>query len=168
MKRNVLFLMMLLFFILQNGFSQSAFFEVKLDIHHSLRINDNRIHICIYRRDTLFIVEVIDSSYNKSIGKEQVKIDTTHYIDKEQYDRIIESVKTINPNDICQNLLTEKTWIGNDGYMCKLSCGTYLNQIVMDIWSPTSDTKERNLQPFLAVCKEILSLAGLNPKKILK
>jgi len=168
MKRNVLFLMMLLFFILQNGFSQSAFFEIKLDIHHSLRINDNRIHIKIYRRDTLFIVEVKDSSYNKSIGKEQVKIDTVYYINKRQYDNLLESLKTINPNNICENLLMEETWIGYDGYMCKLSCGTYLNQIVMNIWSPTSYTTKRNLKSFLAVCKEILSLAGLNPKKILK
>ena len=165
MKRRKFFLLIFIVFILQNSFSQNVFLQVKLEINHSLRKNNNRINITIDKKDTLFVVKISDSSYVNN--QEQAMLDTSYFINKYQFDNIINLLKKVYPNHLFQEM-TKNTWIGMDGLMCKLTYGTFQNQIILNIWSPLYDTKERKLEPFVAVCKEILRLANLKPRKYLR
>jgi len=54
--------------------------------------------------------------------------------------------------------------IGNDGIVANLELVVTMDKISYSIWNPSSNTKERNLEPFLAICKEILLLAKMKPK----
>jgi len=57
--------------------------------------------------------------------------------------------------------------IGNDGTGVILEIVLTMDKISYSIWSPSYNTKERNLEPFLAICKDILLLAKMKPKDYL-
>ena len=57
--------------------------------------------------------------------------------------------------------------IGNHGTSVILEIALPMDKISYSIWSPSCNTKERNLEPFLAICKDILLLAKMKPRDYL-
>ena len=150
-----------------SAFSQNNLVKIKLQIWHSLRIENNEIMIEVYKEDSLFLVSV--KSFNKKMNKRYPNIDTSYVIDSIAYFDIINSIKSIDIVKLQEKLLLSKeATIGMDGETCKLMFGTPQNNISLLVWSPEADTKKRGLDSFVYVCKKILKLAKLNPKELLK
>ena len=88
----------------------------------------------------------------------------TYKLNAQEFESIISSIKLIKSTDISNEFSKN----GIHGYSCSIEFGGYSTSIKYQVWSPGQNPNERGIQNFYESCKLILSIAGINPRKVLK
>lgn len=162
-KANLFFMFVLCFHVC---FAQYDGLQINLEIHNPFKKN-NRLRISLYKEDSTYIVCLKNNPiFKKDDYKTWLKrdADTIIIIGKEDFNRIAEKSMNLSSSMILKGMNPSNPIIGNDGTGVILEIVVTMDKISYSIWSPDYNTKERNLEPFLAICKEILLLAKLKPK----
>ena len=170
MKSIKLLFFVSFFFLGTQAFSQHDFLKINLDFSQAPESNPNRtVTISLYKQDSIYLVSVKSKTIKRNrIKKTESNIDTVYVIKKEQFERVLMEIEKSYPlkkEEYPASL--ENIYIFTHPNSLTLSVKTKTDEIRMHIVCPTFLPKERNLEQFLDVCKEILLLAKMNPKKIL-
>lgn len=143
-------------------------FNIHFEFHHSRRIPYRHIVIEMTQKcmTDSAIITIVSSPYDTISNKwNYSKIDTTIEISRNDFENIINSVKQIKNVEIDYNpniLVSQK-----DGTICIIGYGNSQDYVSFRFWSPDYKTEDRKLQEFLSACKQILTIANLDPKEIL-
>jgi len=170
MKKISILLLMILAFTLQKSYSQYVALQINLEIH-TLKKGKECVRYSLYQNDSTSFLSIKNNpilDYNDYTTWLKRDADTILEIKNETFNKIADMAINLSPQRILNAANPKDIIISNDGITVDLEIVVNKDKVLYSIWSPMYNTKERNLQPFLAVCKEILSLAGLNSKKILK
>jgi hypothetical protein len=156
MKRKNLFQLTLILGLLLcwgKTFGQD-YYEIDLEFHHSRKIQNNHVSIDIIKRIDTISVKVTTGPPIK---------DTSFTISKSEFVKIVNSLALIKSSDIISTIV----FFALDGTTCSIKFGDFNNTITYTAWSPDYNTKERKLVDFLEAFKLVLSVAKLDPSKIL-
>jgi len=156
-----------LFFICNFSFGQTKheWIDIKLNIKHSKRIPNNFVEISIERNRVnkkVVNVEIKSKPFKGAKGWENSSIDTVFTASLENYSKIVESIKYLKQEDFYNNF----SLMGVDGYNAILTFGSSSNSITYNVFSPTFNTKNRKLNPFLETCELIVDYVDLNFENI--
>lgn len=167
-------LKVLLFYILvlcfQTSFAQYCGLQINLEVQTSKEDN-NHIRISLYQEDSVSYFlgikknPILDTKDYKTWLKRDA--DTVIIVDKADFNRISEKSMNLSSSMVLKGMNPSNPMIGNDGNVANLEIVVTMDKITYSIWSPAYNTKARNLEPFLAICKEILLLAKIKPKDYL-
>jgi hypothetical protein len=91
--------------------------------------------------------------------------DTIIEISSESFNKIASMAMELSSSLIMEGTNPSDPMIGNDGVVMNLELVVTMDRISYNIWSPTYNTEERNLKPFLDICNEILAIAQLDLKE---
>lgn len=159
-----LFILVLCF---QASFAQYNYLQINLEIQTAKKEN-NKIRISLYQEDSVSFFLGIKKNpaiyYDKPETWLKRDADTVIKIRKEDFNSVAKEVMSLSSFELFKGMNPSNPIIGNDGIGVNLEIVVTMDKITYSIWSPTCDIKERNLDPFLAICKEILLLAKLKPK----
>jgi hypothetical protein len=133
---------------------------ITLEFRHSLRIPNHHITIeIVNRKEPAMIVK--SEAMNDDEQWQSYNRDTTLAINKEQFETL-----KLKANKLKEIDLEKANLFGKDGTTCALKIG-YFNSVTYEFWTPDWATKKRGLEDFLSLFKDILELAGFDPKEIL-
>lgn len=139
--------------------------DIKFTFHHSMRIPYQEVIISITPfKDNAKLKLTCDPMQYDGKHWNPNPIDTIITVSKYDYNLIIDNIQSFNYNEI----INESQTSGLDGTVCELEYGSWQNSVIISIWSPDYDTKNRKLDKFLETCEFILKCANLNPKEILE
>jgi len=158
--------MLVLYF--QASFAQYNYLQINLEIETPKKKN-HHTRFSLYQ-DSLFYIGIKNNSiiYNdKPETWLKRDFDTIINIRKEDFNKIAEMSMSLSSFTILKGINPSNPIIGNDGIVANLELVVTMDKISYSIWNPSSNTKERNLEPFLAICKEIILLAKMKPKDYL-
>jgi hypothetical protein len=123
---------------------------------------DLTIELFIYYSEDKPIKAIVHSSSGNNNKKfEYSNIDTSFFVDKDKFYKILDLLKSIPPSDI----YSEYT-LGCDGTDIIIEFGHFQNYVSYKVWTPDYKTKERKLEAFLNACKMIIEIVNLNPDNI--
>jgi len=94
-------------------------------------------------------------------GYESSDIDNSFKISLKQFRELKDSINTLNKANI------EDKPIGLDGSDWVLEYNFNEKTKTYEFWSPEVNTKERNLEEFMSVCKQIMEIAKLDHNSII-
>lgn len=164
--KKIVFLFILVL-ISQASFAQYNYMQINLEIQTSKKENNN-IRICLYQEDSVsFFLGIRKKSIlNPNDCKTWLKrdVDTIIKISKEDFNSVIEKVMGLSSFEVLKGMNQLNPIIGNDGCSVILEIVVTMDKISYSIWSPSYNTKERNLELFLAICKDILLLSKMKFK----
>jgi hypothetical protein len=164
--KKIIFLFMLVLYF-QASFAQVNYLQVNLEIQ-TLKKENNNVRISLYQEDSVSFFlgiknnPILNSKDHKTWLKRDA--DTIIKISKEDFDLVAEKVLGLSSVEMLKGSNPSNPTIGNDGIGVILEIVVTMDKISYSIWSPSCNTKERNLEPFLAICKEILLIAKMKPK----
>ncbi len=154
-----------------SGFAQYNALQVNLEIQ-TPRKEHNKIRISLYQEDSASFLLGIKRNpiFNPNDDKTWLKrdSDTVLKIRKEDFSSVAKEVMSLSSFEILKGMNPSVLMIGSDGVSVNLEIDVNTDKISYCIGSPTFNTKERNLEQYLAICREILLLAKINPKDYLR
>ncbi|MCX6225495.1 MAG: hypothetical protein NTV01_12230 [Bacteroidia bacterium] len=157
----------LILVITQSSFGQFNAFQITLEIGRSLkkpnytRIDLNQIN------DSTAIAEIRTKPFPDSAWVIRPEANISYSMSILQFNKLGAMVKGLSTEQLLVGMNPSNPILGTDGSVESLELVVPMDRISFSFWSQTSETKERNLEPFLAICKEILLLAKLKPKDYL-
>lgn len=140
---------------------------ISLSFTHSRRIPYNYVSVTLTHSPAngQYFAKVESKPMNNDPNWAYSKMDTTCTIDSTRFTALAEKVILLLKMDLSKAL--EPGLLGNDGTYCSISFGTFTGSIVFGFWSPDYNTKQRGLDFFLDLCRQILYIGRLDPEKIL-
>lgn len=161
--KKIIFLFMLVLYF-QVSFAQYNYLEINLEIH-TLKKENNYIRISLYQEDSIsFFLGIKKNPILNPMDWLKRDADTIIKISKEDFNSVAEKVMALSSSEMLKGMNPSNARIGFDGSTVILEIVVTMDRISYSIWSPRCDTKERNLEQFLAICKEILFLAKIKYK----
>lgn len=113
-------------------------------------------------------VEVKVYVYSKNIFPDtvdnKVVIDTVYTIKYQAFDKLSDAVLSLPSSAFMSNI----TFKGLGGCQTEIEFGNEFNSIAYNVWSPNVETKQRELDPYIAVCKQVVKAGKLNYKDIIQ
>ncbi len=137
--------------------------NIHFEFTHSLRIPDYHVTVDFFDRPWLRADTIEVRAISKPMighGWQETARDTTFFISKAEYERLLIAVNAITVPKI---EALDGLSIGTDGYTCVIEYGDIQNSVAIKVWMP-SEKKEPS--GFFAACKLILEVGGFDPKKI--
>lgn len=122
-----------------------------------IRIESNEIETKILVQQNSIMPDSINS-LNKTL-----LIDTIYITKTQNFEKLTSSVIAITSTNLLSNLSYE----GLQGCQTQIEYGNDFNSIIYKVWSPDKDTKARELDTYVALCKQITKLGKLNYKDII-
>ena len=165
MKNKYFILLTFCFSILSGiSFSQdSGIYDIKFKVHHLLRIPNHEVMVELQKHLETYKVHVTSEPLDSLSEKfEETRRDYSFSVTKDEFEKVVKSIKEID----CTSIISGLDFVGFDGILTEITFGNYANGISYKVWTPTHDTKNRNLQSYLKTCQLILKTGKLNPKKI--
>lgn len=168
-KKSITFFLFVLFF--QTCFAQFEGLQINLEVQTTKK-EKKHIRLSLYHKDST--VSLLGIKYNPIVDTHDYKtwlkrdVDTIIEISTEKFNRIAEMSMNLSSSLIIEGAKPSNPKIGNDGVVVNLELVVTMDKISYNVWSPMHNTKERNLESFLDICKEILLSAKLKSKEILK
>lgn len=165
-ETNKIILLLVLVTCFQTGFAQYDYLQINIEIHNPNKKN-NRLRCSLYKDSTSYLVSVKNNPMFKGDNYEtwlKRDADIIIKISKEDFNSVAEKVIGLSSFELLKGMNPSNPVIGNDGYGVILEIVVTVDKISYSIWSPSRNTKERNLESFLTICKGILLLAKLKPK----
>jgi hypothetical protein len=98
----------------------------------------------------------------------EYNIDTTYVIKETQFEDILDKIKKSYMFTIKERLTSDNFYIYFHASVLTLSVATEIDEIIFYVHCPYCSIKERKLEQFLEVCEDIVLLAKMKPKKVLK
>jgi len=120
----------------------------------------------ILENDSTAIVEIRTEFYLDYMFSERPKADMSYSISIEQFNKVYELFTVLSIEQLINGMNPRILGFWNEPIGFKLTIRDLSECLVLDITQPMFNTQERNLEPFLDICKEIICLAKLNSKKI--
>ena len=160
-------IILLFFHIALTGFSQDGMYNIEFYFTHSLRIPMHYVDIKISKRWQEISINAKTRPLENYPQWAKSGTDTTFSLSQEQFQAIINSVKSISCLSIEKEISEQTNSLGLDGVTCKINYGIQ-DIISYTIWSPDVETKKRGLTNFLNCCNLIIKTAGLDAKKVLE
>lgn len=99
-----------------------------------------------------------DSTMNKTV------IDTVYIIKYQAFDKLSDAVLSLPSSAFMANI----SFKGLGGCQTEIEFGNEFNSITYNVWSPNVETKKRELEPYIAVCKQVVKAGRLNYKDIIQ
>lgn len=141
--------------------------QINLEIQNSKK-DFNVIRFSLYMQDSsLFCLGIKKNPVlNPKDYKTWLKrdADTVITISKDNFNKIATACMDLSSQMILRGMNPSNPMIWNEGIGVTLEIEVIMDRIIYSIRSPSYNTKERNLEPFLAICKEMLLLAKMKPK----
>lgn len=153
-------------FILISSFSfaQQGLHEISLEIG-SIKRKPNYTRIDLFiKNDSTAIVEIRTKPLTNDILFQRQKADTSYNISIEQFNKVTEMFYSLSIVQLINGMNPQNPSLRSEPTGFKLTIRVMQECIILDMVEPSYNTKERNLEPFLAICKEILLLAKMKPK----
>lgn len=147
-------------------FCQFKYLQFKLDFGPSVFQQCCRIEIELKYDSLGRHLKVKSTPRNNDLYYDKNKVDTSYIVTDEQINKIGNLLNKLSSEQIFQSMDVDNLHFVNEGYICKLEYGSNFDKIKFSICIPDSETKERNLEVFYNVYKEILKLGKINPKKL--
>ncbi|MDD4402830.1 MAG: hypothetical protein PHI24_13525 [Desulfitobacteriaceae bacterium] len=161
-------ILILFVFISSFSFAQQGLHEISLEINGLKRKpNYTRIDLFI-KNDSTAIVEIRTKHLTNDMLFQRPKADTSYNMSIEQFNKVTGLFNGLSIEQLINGMNPKNPSLRSEPTGFKLTIRVMQEYIILDIVEPGYNTKERNLEPFLAICKEILLLAKLKPKEILK
>ena len=138
--------------------------EIKFSYESGLRIPYNVVKINISRMSTgdSAVVFIESRPANNDPQWEYSKIEKFVIIDFKTFNKFAEIATSLDKIEI------EKAYRqGYDGSTWEIQFGSKGKNKSYSFWSPKSNSKERGLSKFVALCEEIVEVSKLNKKEIL-
>ena len=140
-------------------FSQNIFFKVELNIYHSFYKKD--INIIVYKNNLKVLVNYfIEDTFGIVTSK-----DTVFHIKEQDFIHIINKINELPLKSIQNFTLSNNKSLQYEGYVFRLSYGTYQNSITVNLTQKVLEQK-KELNKFIEICKEMLKLAEINPEVV--
>lgn len=163
------FLLMLVSYC-QTSYAQHNYLQTNLEFQSSIN-NNNNLRISLYQEDSVSFFlgikknPILDSkNFNTWLKRDA---DTIIKITREDYNSVMEKIMALSSVKVLSGMNPSNPIIGNHDIIVSLEIVSIMDKIEYSIWSPGTNTKERNLEPFLAICKEILLLSKIKSKDYL-
>jgi hypothetical protein len=128
----------------------------------------NNIHfryinsMLFYEVDIKIMIEIEPLVIVKAFfGYKNSDIDNTFKISLKQFGELKDIINTLNKANI------EDKTMGLDGSDWVLEYDINEKTKTYEFWSPEVNTKERKLEEFMSVCKQIMKIAKLDPNSII-
>lgn len=170
MNRNKI-LVLFIFFLLYStiGFAQYEYMQINLEIIHSSNKQNNRIRFSIYKEDSSYLISIKkDPIFKADDYKTWLKrdADTVLNIGIKDVNSIIEKILGISTFSML-NGMHSYLLVNCNGPKASIEITTFIDTLEYSICNPYFNTKERNLEQFVAICEEIIRLAKMKPRQIL-
>jgi len=145
--------------------AQSNYLQINLEIKNSKKKNQH-VRFSLYQDSLFYLATKTNPAVDLKDPQTWLErdADTIIKINKSDFEKVVGMLTNLSPSKILNGMNPTNPSIGNDGSIVTLNVGIGANKISYSIWSPTNNTKERNLEQFLSICKEILSLSKRNVK----
>jgi hypothetical protein len=136
--------------------------NLHFEFTHSMRIPNYHVTVDFYYQpwktgDTVVVRSI--SEPRSAQGWEKTARDTTFFILKDEYKRLLEAVNLIEP----PKAQADDFLFGHDGYTCVIEYGDFLNSVAIKVWVPSSKNGPTG---YYEACKLLLKAGGFNPNKI--
>ncbi len=95
-------------------------------------------------------------------------VDTVYEVEKAAFDKLSSLALSLSSVDLLKGMNPEHPYLYNDGIGCTLTISIFQEHIRFAVVNPMSRTRDRNLEKFVQVLKEMLLMAQLNPQKVLR
>jgi len=163
MKLLKILLLLLFVFVCSSCFAQYELLQINLEIQ-TLKEENNHIRFSLYQEhpDTFFLGIKRNPALNFKDYTTWLKrdADTIIIISKDNFNKIAElSLRLSNLSIISGMCKTDYILINNDNVAVNFEISEPYSKISYNIWNPNYNTKERNLDTFVDICKKILLLA---------
>ncbi len=168
-KKAVVFFVFFLFF--HSGFAQFAALQINMEVR-TFRKEDHHTRFSLYCKDSTISLlgikhnPVVDSNDPETWMKRDA--DTVIEISIADFNKIVGMAINLSPSLIIKGAHPNNFMISHERTSVSLDLAVNGEHISYIVESPIYNTESRNLGPFLAICKEILLLAKLKPRVILK
>jgi len=152
----------------QVSLAQNNYTQINLEIESSKK-KTQHVRFSLYQ-DSLFYLGIKTSPIRDPKNPEtwlKRDADTVIKISKGEFNKIEEMLASLSTSKVLKGMNPLDPSVSNDGTIVTLEIAVVSNKISYCIWSPTYKTRERNLEPFLAICKEVLLLSKKNFKDFL-
>ena len=148
--------------LFQISFAQDNY-SISLKFHHSQRPSYNSVNIYLnVRQDSVLVRSTVYSLNQETYSINDTPLVSNNFkIDLNSYKEILTKVKLLSAD----KLLAKSGFGGKDGNQCTISYGNN-NQVSFSVWTPNSDTKERGLQEFYLLFKEILEIGKIKTGRV--
>ncbi|NSW46599.1 MAG: hypothetical protein HPY79_12385 [Bacteroidales bacterium] len=157
----------LFIYITSFSFAQHGLNEISLEISGLKRKpNYTRIDLFI-KDDSTAIVEIRTKPLTKEMLFQRSNPDISYNISIELFNKVTGMFSDLSIEQLINGMNPENPSLRHEPTGFTLTIRVMQECIILDIVEPANNTKERNLEPFLAICKEILLLAKLKPKDYL-
>jgi hypothetical protein len=134
------------------------FREIKIEYQHSLRIPYNQIDIEFCAPNNEYQIIVKTAQMEGRVGYEYSNTENKIRIEKEYFDAIYNKFLSLNFAEI---IVSNENAVGLDGTVIRTTIGSYLNDIVLTVWSPDYDSEKRKLVELDTILREIFLKIGL-------
>jgi len=156
----------LFIYICSFSYAQHGLNEISLEISGLKRKpNYTRIDLFI-KDDKTAIVEIRTKPLTKEMLFQRPNADISYNISIEQFNKVTGMLSNLSIEQLINGMNPINPNLRNEPTGFTLTIRVMQECIILDIVDPANNTKERNLEPFLAICQEILILAKLKPKEI--
>jgi len=150
------------------SFAQYDALQINLEIFNPKNKKNNRLRLSLYRDDSsLYVISVKNNPEFKNDNYEtwlKRDSDTALKISKEDFNSVAEKVIALSSFEVLKGMNPSNPIIWNDGIGVILEMVVNMDKIKFSIVDPNYNTKERNLEPYIVICKEILLLAKMQFK----
>jgi len=99
-----------------------------------------------------------DTTMNKTV------IDTSYVIKFQAFDKLSDAVLALPSSALMSNIVFK----GLGGCQTEIEFGNEFNSITYNVWSPNVETKQREIEPYIAICKQVVKAGRLNFKEIIQ
>ncbi len=115
--------------------------------------------------DSSAIVEVRYQPFLDTFVFERPEADERYEISRDRYNEIIEMISNISVGELIKGMSPYNPSLRNEPTGFRLTLRVLQESIIFDINEPGAFAEERKLEVYRTICKEMLLLAKLKPKR---
>ena len=137
--------------------------NISFAFSHSRRIPNHLVNIFLIKSNKQTSVRTFSEPMSYDKKWEHTYLDTSFTISNHQFDQLVQKIMKL------ENINFESAKVeGKDGTNTSIKLKTGSKKYTYGFWSPEYDTYKRGLEDYLNLCKELITIGGLNPKEILE
>jgi len=153
----------LFIYITSFSFAQHGLNEISLEIS-GLKRNPNYTRIDLFiKDDSTAIVEIRTKPLTKEMLFQRSNADMSYNISIEQFYKVTGMFSDLSIEQLINGTNPKNPSLRHEPTGFTLTIRVLQECIILIMVEPANDTKKRNLEPFLAICKELVLLAKMNP-----
>jgi hypothetical protein len=109
-------------------------------------------------------VNVVSKEIHADSINNRTTIDTTYIVKYQVFGKLSDAVLALPSSALMTNI----SFKGLGGCQTSVEFGNEFNSITYNVWSPNVETKQRQLDPYIAVAKLLIKAGKLNYKDLIQ